>query len=219
LDLIFGLPERLGRDMGQDLDRILALEPEHVSVYGLTAEANAPLGRWVAEGRETMPDEDRYGEEYLQVAERLRAEGYLHYEVSNFARPGREAVHNAAYWTGVPYLGLGNGAHSFVPPRRWWNRRDWGEYRTLVSAGASPRESWEDVSGETAELERLWLGLRTRDGLDPASLTEGQRSMTRMWVRQEWAEVAGDRIRLTAEGWLLLDRLAVELEGATGVVA
>ena len=77
LDLIFGLPERLGRDLDDDLDRILALEPEHISVYGLSVEPDTPLGRWVAEGRESLPDEDRYGEEYLRVANRLRGRGTI----------------------------------------------------------------------------------------------------------------------------------------------
>ena len=120
LDLIFALPPMLGRDLEADLDRVLALRPEHVSVYGLTVEKGTPLARWVAEGRVVMPDEDRYGDEYLLVAQRLRAAGYVHYEVSNFALPGRASRHNGAYWRGVPYLGLGNGAHSYVPPRRWW---------------------------------------------------------------------------------------------------
>src|SRR5690606_18225905 len=124
LDLIFGLPARLGRDWGADLDRALALEPTHVSLYGLTAEPATPLGRWVGEGRETLADEDAYEAEYMLAADRLAAAGYVHYEVSNFARPGRESRHNSAYWTGAAYLGLGPSAHSYVPPERRWNLRD-----------------------------------------------------------------------------------------------
>lgn len=229
LDLIFGLPPMLGRDLAADLDRVLALGPEHVSVYGLTVEKGTPLARWVAEGRVAMPDQDRYGDEYLLVAERLAAAGYVHYEVSNFARPGRESLHNRAYWRDVPYLGLGNGAHSYVPPRRWWNRRDWRAYRDAVAAGASPRESAEEVGGEAGALERIWLELRTRAGIGVAGLSPAQLELLRSWRARGWAEPAGDpapghdradaRVRLTAEGWLLLDRLAVELEGAGGVLA
>lgn len=221
LDLIFALPPMLGRDLGDDLDRVLALEPEHVSVYGLTVEKGTPLSRWVAEGRVELPDEDRYGEEYLLVADRLTAAGYVHYEVSNFALPGRESRHNGAYWRGVPYLGLGNGAHSYVPPRRWWNRRDWSAYRSAVAAGEAPRESEEDVTGEAGELERIWLDLRTRSGITPSGLSPTQVGLLHAWERHGWAEPAdaAGRLRLTAEGWLLLDRLAVELEGAGHVVA
>jgi oxygen-independent coproporphyrinogen III oxidase len=214
LDLIFGLPERLERDLHADLDRVLALEPEHVSVYGLSVEETTPLGRWVAEGREAMPEQERYREEYLIVAERLRAEGYVHYEVSNFARPGRESRHNTAYWEGVPYIGLGNGAHSHVPPRRWWNRRDWGEYRTEVAGGRSPRAEAETVDPEGVQLERLWLGLRTARGVPRAALDGARLSLVGDWVRRGWATLDAEQVRLTLEGWLLLDRLTVELDMA-----
>ena len=218
LDLIFGLPQRLGRDLDEDLDRILALEPEHVSVYGLSVEPDTPLGRWVAEGRETLPGEDRYGEEYLRVTDRLRAAGYHHYEVSNFALPGREARHNAAYWRGVPYLGLGNGAHSYVAPERWWNVRDWPAYRARVERGERPVAESERLGPDAVELERIWLGLRTDRGLDRSTLTPAQAARAADWERDGLAESAAGRVRLTPEGWLLLDRLAVELDAAgTGV--
>ena len=221
LDLIFALPPSLGRDLADDLSKVLALEPEHVSVYGLTVEKGTPLSRWVADGKIEMPDEDRYREEYLLVADRLTAAGYVHYEVSNFARPGKESRHNGAYWRGVPYLGLGNGAHSYVPPRRWWNRRDWSAYRSAVLAGAGGRESSETVEGVVGELERIWLALRTRDGIDTDRLTTEQARLLGSWRGAGLAEPAehAGRTRLTAEGWLLLDRLAVELEGVGGVVA
>lgn len=214
VDLIFGLPERLGRELDADLDRVLALEPEHVSVYGLSVEPATPLGRWVDEGRETLPDEDRYGREYLRVAERLRDAGYHHYEVSNFALPGREARHNAAYWRGVAYLGLGNGAHSFVAPERWWNHRDWMAYRRTVEAGELPRSDAERLGPEAAGLERIWLGLRTVEGLDRAGLTPAQRRVADSWRSAGWAAEDAERLRLTPEGWLLLDRLSVELDAA-----
>jgi oxygen-independent coproporphyrinogen-3 oxidase len=214
LDLIFGLPERLGRDLDDDLDRMLALEPEHISVYGLSVEPDTPLGRWVAEGRETLPDDGRYGEEYLRVTERLRGAGYHHYEVSNFSLPGREARHNAAYWRGAAYLGLGNGAHSYVAPERWWNERDWPAYRARVEAGERPRSDAERLTADAARLERIWLALRTADGLDRAGLDPAQEERVAQWARAGWAEPGGARVRLTPEGWLLLDRLAVELDSA-----
>jgi oxygen-independent coproporphyrinogen-3 oxidase len=212
VDLIFGLPERLGRDWAADLDRALALEPEHISLYGLTAETATPLGKWVAEGRERLADEDRYREEYLYAAETLTRAGYVHYEVSNFARPGLESRHNRAYWEGVPYLGLGPGAHSYLPPRRLWNTRDWAAYRERVLSGRSAVDGEEEVEASAATLERLWLGLRVADGLQ--DLTERQRAVARTWNQRGWAELAGGGVRLTAEGWLLLDRLVVELDAA-----
>lgn len=215
IDLIFGLPARLGRVWADDLDRALALEPEHVSLYGLTAEPGAPLGRWVREGREHLADEDRYADEYLLAHERLVAAGFEHYEVSNFARPGHIARHNSAYWTGDAYAALGPGAHSYHPPLRRWNLRDWAAYRTAVEQGRLPVEDEERVTPGDAELERLWLGLRTRRGLPLIDLGAERVKRTETWRLQGWACTAGGVLRLTPEGWLLLDRLAVELAAQT----
>ena len=227
IDLIFALPARLGRDWDDDLRRALTLAPDHLSLYGLTAEAGTPLGRWVASGREAMPDEDAYAAEYLRAVEATAAAGLRQYEVSNFARPGHESVHNAAYWTGAPYLGIGPGAHSFLPPVRSWNRRDWPGYREDLAAGRSPRAGEETVVGAAARLERIWLGLRTVRGLPVADLSEGQRALAGDWHGRGWAEIEGPdagseaegqrRLRLTRAGFLLLDRLALELDGAAGV--
>ncbi len=210
LDLIFGLPTRLRRDWDADLDRALDLSPDHVALYGLTAEPATPLGRWVRDGRETLPPDDTYEAEYLRAAERLTAAGFEHYEVSNFARPGRVSRHNGAYWTGAPYLGLGPGAHSFDPPHRWWNVRDWDEYRRRTLAGQLPTEGEEQVNEQLRALERTWLGLRTTAGL--SNLSTRQATAVRSWAEAGWAELADDVVRLTPKGWLLLDRLAVELD-------
>ena len=214
IDLIFGLPERLGRDWRRDLEQALALQPQHISLYGMTAEKGTPLGSWVAEGRERLADEDRYEEEYLLAAELLGAAGFDHYEVSNFALPGRESRHNGAYWTGVPYLGLGSGAHSYLPPYRLWNVRDWAEYRGRVEAGGLAEAERETIDGAAAALERAWLGLRTSRGIELADLRAGQRALTTRWIAAGWARAAGGRVTLTTAGWLLLDRLTVELEAA-----
>jgi oxygen-independent coproporphyrinogen-3 oxidase len=218
LDLIFGLPARLGRDWGEDLDRALALAPEHISLYGLTAEAATPLGRWVDAGRERLADEDSYAGEYLEAAGRLNGSGFAHYEVSNFARPGRASRHNRAYWDGRAYIGLGPGAHSFLPPRRSWNVRDWAEYRDRLARGQSPEADGEVVAGEAARLEQNWLRLRQETGIPLAVLGPAARGALEDWVRRGWARLDSSAAALTAEGWLLLDRLAVELDDLEGAV-
>ncbi|HEX9106841.1 MAG TPA: radical SAM family heme chaperone HemW [Longimicrobiales bacterium] len=216
IDLIFALPARLERDWDDDLRRALALEPAHLSLYGLSAEAGTPLGRWVREGREAMADEETYAAEFLRAAQATAAAGLRQYEVSNFAVPGRESRHNSAYWTGAPYLGIGPGAHSFLPPHRTWNRRDWKGYQQELSAGRSAEAERERVEGDSARLERIWLGLRTAGGLARADLSERQIALARSWRSQGWAAPDQERLRLTPQGWLLLDRLALELDGAAG---
>ena len=112
LDLIFGLPAALGSELGADLDRAVALGPEHLSLYGLTVEDHTPLGRWTARGEVAPVDEDRYAAEFLEADRGARRAGFEHYEVSNYGRPGRRARHNSAYWRRAPFIGLGPSAHS-----------------------------------------------------------------------------------------------------------
>lgn len=216
VDLIFALPARLGRDWSDDLERALALEPTHLSLYGLTAEEGTPLGRWVGEGRERLPAEEGYEAEYLEAARRLPEAGLAHYEVSNFARAGFESAHNQAYWRRAAYLGLGPSAHSYLPPTRWWNLRDWAAYRSALDAGQSPIAERERVEGDAARLEGVWLGLRAAEGVGADELTDAALRRVREWAGRGWVR-AGDpesgRVRLTPQGWLLLDRLALELDG------
>lgn len=211
IDLIFGLPARLGRSWADDLERALELEPAHLSLYGLTAEPGAPLGRWVRERGERLADEDVYAEEYLLAHRRLTAAGYEHYEVSNFALPGRESRHNAVYWSGEPYAALGPGAHAFAPPARRWNLRGWDAYRNAVAGGQLPVEDGETISPDDAALERIWLGLRTRRGMPLRVLSHEQWALASEWEARGWALPAVQRLQLSAKGWLLLDRLALDL--------
>jgi oxygen-independent coproporphyrinogen-3 oxidase len=215
IDLIFGLPARFNRDWGADLDRVLELGTEHVSLYGLTAEKATPLGKWVAEGRETLADEEQYVAEYMLAVEKLGGAGFEHYEVSNFAKPGLASRHNQAYWRDKAYLGLGPGAHSYLPPKRRWNVRDWHEYQQRLQNGKAPWEGEEIVAGDAASLERSWLGLRTNDGLSLEFLSAAQQARLAGWSQEGLATVSDGTARLTAQGWLLLDKLVVELESTT----
>ncbi len=213
VDLIFGLPASVGRSWAEDLDRALDLDVPHVSLYGLSVESATPLGRAVAEGKEPGVDEEQYRDEFLLAAERLTAAGYEHYEVSNFARDGLISRHNSAYWDGRPYLGLGNGAHSYRHPVRRWNVRDWEAYRARLLAGERAEESREELTSDAAALERIWLGLRTSAGLPLADLSPAALELAQDWRRRGLATLAPDRLRLTPQGWLELDGLAVALDG------
>jgi len=215
VDLIFGLPRSVERSWAEDLDRAVELGVPHVSLYGLSVEAGTPLGRAVREGRESPADDEQYRDEYLMAAEVLQDAGYEHYEVSNFAKPGRASRHNRAYWDGSPYLGLGNGAHSYLNPHRRWNLRGWEDYRAAAVPGGSPVHEQETLDANAMALERVWLGLRTDRGMALEGLGEAADALLSGWVDEGWASRENGRVRLTATGWLLLDRLAVELDGAS----
>ena len=208
LDLIYALPAELNRDWSADLDQALALEPEHLSLYGLTVEPHTPLGRWVDRGEARPTPDERYAAEFLLAHERLTAAGYLHYEVSNYGRPGRAAVHNSAYWRRADYLGLGPSAHSAAGSRRWWNLRDWAAWERAVAAGGSTVAGEEQLDAAMVQLEDTYLGLRTEQGLPIAALPA---ATVASWEREGWAARAQDRVRLTPEGWLRLDALVASL--------
>jgi oxygen-independent coproporphyrinogen-3 oxidase len=209
LDLIFGLPASLDRNWSADLESAFALDPQHLSLYGLTVEPHTPLGRWTARGEVPPVDDERYAAEFLVAHAALGAHGYEHYEVSNAAKPGHRARHNSAYWRRAPFIGLGPSAHSGVGRERRWNVRDWAAYERLLEAGKSPLEGSELLDSESVGLEELYLGLRTNEGLDahriPAATTEA-------WESQGWALQVGGRIQLTSEGWLRLDALVPALQ-------
>ena len=214
VDLIFGLPGTVGRDWNDDVERALQLDVPHVSLYGLTVEAGTPLARFVGEGSAAPAGEARYRDEYLLAVEALSASGYEHYEVSNFARPGSMSRHNRACWRGAPYLGLGNGAHSCVGGRRWWNERDWAQYATRVEEGGDGRAGSEALSPEQRRLEGLWLALRTAKGVDPKTMCPAAAPVLNRWRARGLAMRVGEAVRLTATGWLLLDELTLELDAA-----
>ncbi len=205
IDLIFGLPASLGRRWREDLDRALALGPDHLSLYGLTVEDHTPLARWTARGEVVPVDEDRYAAEFLEADRILGAAGYEHYEVSNYARVGSRARHNSAYWKRAPFIGLGPSAHSGWGRRRRWNLREWAAYERAVTAGESPVAGFERLNDVSVELEELYLGLRTLEGVAADRLPQGTAAT---WLSSGWASTSEGRVRLSAEGWLRLDALA-----------
>jgi oxygen-independent coproporphyrinogen-3 oxidase len=219
LDLIFGLPEEVERDWSADLDSALSLGIPHLSLYGLTAEAGTPLGRAMEAGETTPVAEARYRDEFLLASERLVRAGYRQYELSNFALPGFESRHNQAYWELRPYLGLGPSSHSYRPPIRGWNLREWGDYQRAVMGGDDPSEGREELTPEDRRLERIWLSLRTDSGLPLAGLSADAGRLALEWAGKGWAVLRKERLSLTPEGWLILDRLAVDLDVAEGPVS
>ena len=212
LDLIFALPESLGRDWDRDLDRAIALEPSHLSLYGLTVEPRTPLDRWISRGAVQAPGDDRYADEYLRAHERLGAAGFEFYEVSNAARGERSSRHNSAYWLGRPYRGVGPAAHSFDTRSRSWNHSAWEAYRRAIAAGEPPVDSREELSDDQLELERIYLGLRTAAGI-PASALTRPLSPSSGFIAQGWLVEEGGRLRCTPAGWLRLDSLVPALTG------
>ena len=209
LDLIFALPDALRRDFPRDVERLLALEPEHVSLYGLTIEAGTPLGRWVARGAVVEQPEEGYERDFLDAHRLLSASGFEHYEVSNYGRRGLRSRHNSAYWSGAAYVGVGPAAHGFDGDVRRWNLRAYAAWRDAAMGGVDPIEGSEELTAANRTAEAIYLGLRTAEGL---RVLEDEQRTVAPWIEAGWAELGTDgRLRCTPTGWLRLDALAAAL--------
>jgi oxygen-independent coproporphyrinogen III oxidase len=183
LDLIYGLPSSPAEGANGDmmphrvpicsplttwlatLNTAISLNPDHLSCYQLTLEEGTPLTERYLRGEVILPDESRQADFFLRTAQILEESGYRHYEISNFARHGRESRHNRKYWNHVPYLGLGPAAHSFSGRERRWNRNSVDAYIGDLESGREPIEAREILSDEQLRLEALFLGFRTRRGI------------------------------------------------------
>ena len=168
LDVIFGISHMTERMLEDTLKGLTALNPEHISAYQLSIEEGSSLSEMIAAGRYAEASEEQCRRQYALVCSMLKEAGYVHYEISNWARPGFEAVHNSAYWSRAPYVGVGPAAHSL--------RIEDG--RQVRSWNSSVRTGWksagETLSGEEIREEEIMLGLRTAGGWNGRRLTEDE---------------------------------------------
>ena len=229
LDLIYGLPEQSRAAALSSVDAALHLEPDHISAYPLTVEAGTPLARQTRLGTfRPMPD-DAQADLIEAVSARLEGAGYRRYEVSSYARSGRVSVHNTGYWVGTAYLGLGAGAHGYLPSdggaRRYGNVRPPERYMRAALRGR-PESEFEEQRDRAGQVEdRALVALRTAFGLDPrAWATEfGPEwdndtfvlGLHRLEAR-DWLQRAGGRWRPTPRGFQFNDALARELVDLAG---
>lgn len=218
LDLITALPSPFHAAFRDDLEKAIALSPEHISAYLLSAEKPSRLFEKVCLGNVTLPDDDAQADVFLEIHEALTHAGYAHYEVSNFARPGFFSRHNSAYWTGEQYLGLGAGAHSFLDQNkktiRSANVSDLLQYQAMVEAGKPPIGFSEVIDEEMKVREQIMLALRTKDGIDPGQFGEIKsvlESELDRFAQEGLYEKADRRYHPTPKGYLMADAVAVSL--------
>lgn len=219
IDLIFGLPGQTTADWQETLAAVTALEPEHLSAYGLQLEEGTPLWEWVEKGQVRLPAE----EEILAMMERamkfLPEAGYEHYEISNYAKPGYASRHNLGYWLGEDYLGFGAGATSTFKGKRWTHLEDPAEYIRRVGAGLSTVAEEERLDETTRAEERLLLGLRLRSGVGLSEFKERYgpdlaRSLhgpLEYLIGNGWLEMKEGRLRLTDKGVMISNTVIAKL--------
>ncbi|MGA8257302.1 MAG: radical SAM family heme chaperone HemW [Nocardioides sp.] len=212
LDLIYGTPGETLADWGVSVEAALACAPDHVSAYSLIVEDGTALARRVRRGELPMPDEDDLADKYALVDEQLTTAGLEWYEVSNWARDDdARCRHNLAYWRGGDWWGVGPGAHSHVGGTRWWNVKHPAAYTDRLEGGGSPAHAREVLDAETRRVERVLLEVRLRDGLALDVLDDEGRRAAERSTQEGLADLAHDRLVLTARGRLLADAVVQDL--------
>ncbi len=220
VDLIHGARRSTPEIARRDAARAAAAGAVHVSAYALTLDAevlaeDVPLARMRREGRLPLPDEEDSRAQAEAIRAALRRAGLRRYEISNFALPGRESVHNRLYWEGESYLGLGAGAYGCLRgeagARRWGNLRDVRAYVEAALARRPPAAEEERIEGAAERNERLMLALRTREGVPLATLSPVQAREAGEAVRRRLAVRRGGRLVLTSRGMDLHSALAERL--------
>lgn len=210
VDLMYGLPGQPLETWMDTLRCAISFEPEHISCYELSVEKGTVFQRLKERGKIRPPrksDERRY---FLSISQHLMERGYIHYEVSNFARDETLcARHNCKYWQHVPYLGLGPSAHSFDGRQRWWNVRSIRGYGATLNAGRPPIEGRETLTGEQMWLESLGLGFRTRLGVELRQIASEPHSTEALSKMEATGlvKVVNGRILPTEQGFLVADQL------------
>ena len=210
VDLMYALPTQTMTQWEADIETALSLGVQHISSYGLMYEEGTALTKMVENGELEAIDEDTENAMYDRLCERLKQAGFVHYEVSNFALPGREAKHNSNYWNGTPYIGVGAGAHSYIGKVRSWNPDDLEAYIQGMNDGSLKRES-ETLSDEDLYNEQIMLGLRTSKGCRPSPSVDRRLTVGKLREKEWIRETEDGRIVATQKGLHVLNRIIEEL--------
>jgi oxygen-independent coproporphyrinogen-3 oxidase len=218
IDLIYGVH---GQDIQQwqnTLNQVLSFSPEHLSCYQLSLESNTPLFRRYRSENLSLPSEEKSLDYFFTTSQMMTEAGYIHYEVSNFARTSAlKSQHNIKYWRHDPYIGLGPSAHSFIERRRWWNVSDVFKYINDIHIRKKPIEQVEELTLEELAFEALFLGLRTNEGIDlidyrtrfGIDLMRNKRREINNMIEAKLMEIKEERLYPTLSGMALADSLAL----------
>lgn len=239
IDLIFGISQLTDETWKDTIEKALELSPEHISAYQLSIEEGSALAKMVADGRYVEASEEQCRRQYDILCRCLGRSGYHHYEISNFAKPGFEAVHNSAYWRRAPYIGLGPGAHSLTGNVRSWNSQELPHRQQDETSSCNPdrisscnpdstscqtssrnpsgklatySRNFETLSPEDIRVERIMLSLRTDKGLEAAELYSlAGRTVINSLLSEGALEKQGGSIRIPESRLFTSDEIIREL--------
>lgn len=223
IDLIFGAEGQTTEEWAEDLDRVLALRPDHISCYALTFEEGTQFTRWLKSGKLKRTPEEQELALFRLTREHVTARGYQAYEVSNFALSGQECAHNINYWRNGPYVGVGPGAASYLEGLRFGNPRALEPWRRSAVGADDPTHWSERLEPAHRLAETWWLGLRLAEGLDPmrarqlagvAAAEDPCLPVAERLTREGLLSLAEGRYHLTPRGLELADAIASDLLAA-----
>jgi oxygen-independent coproporphyrinogen-3 oxidase len=218
IDLIYGVHGQNVLSWKKNIQKALSFSPEHISCYQLSLEKTTPTFKLYKKENMHLLSEDEALDFFLITDQLLEDAGFLHYEVSNFARDDNlKSRHNTKYWQHTPYLGLGPAAHSFIGRKRWWNKSSVNTYIHNIAGGKMPVEDAETLSVQQLQLEALFLGMRTKDGIDlqlfkrryGSDLVTDKKDTIDMLVKNKLVELKNDVLRPTLAGMAVADSLAL----------
>jgi oxygen-independent coproporphyrinogen-3 oxidase len=218
IDLINGVSGQDIKSWEKTLQKALSFKPAHLSCYQLSLDNETPLYIQYKQDGLQMPSEEQALDFFMTTSRTLTESGYTHYEVSNFARTDSlKSRHNMKYWRHAPYLGMGPAAHSFDGENRWWNKADVEAYLKTIAEGKKPVDRSENLTQEQLALEALFLGMRTKDGIDLEQyktrygsdlLTEKSLIINEL-IKNELVELQGGSLYPTMAGMAVADSLAL----------
>lgn len=220
MDLMFAVPGQTFASLQYNIERLLALEPDHISAYSLIYEHGTPLYAKLKKGLVTPTSEDTDAAMYALVIDTLTRAGYEQYEVSNFARPGRRCLHNRTYWLCEPYTAVGPSAHGLLGTTRYWNHRSLTQWTAKVHAGELPEANRETLGTHEQLTEFLFCTLRA-EGIPVAELRDRFDVDVRnalgehlpQWIEADFISDTGTHLTLTAEGYRVCDELTLRMLG------
>lgn len=209
IDLIYGLPTQTKNDWADTLSKAIAMRPTHISAYGLKLEEGTPMYERYKDA-DSLPTDDDQADMYLYMTDILARYGYNQYEISNFARPGRESRHNLKYWNLDDYMGFGPSAHSCVGNVRYSYIRDISGYIEGINRGDSVIDEYETIDKLERAAEYIMLGMRTSRGISKAEYSHIYKSgfdkieyLLDEYGKKGWVETESDRWHFTSSGFLL----------------
>ena len=221
LDLIFNLPGQTKKKWKKNLEQAIKLPVKHISAYSLILERGTILNKMVLDGKVKIQDEDYDAELYQTTIDFLTSKGFYQYEVSNFAKPGFECLHNNAYWHYTDYFGFGTSAHSFIDGKRWWNFSSLKMYNNKVEKSGNAVAGSETISAEQAVNEYVMLELRSsglnlkkfgnRFGIEADEWLKNKYPYFELLKNQNFVTMDSSNIKLTATGYAMCDEILKEL--------